>query len=348
MRNDRFRNAVAVLSVSLLTIGPGVNPLLSQTPTVTGRIAGNVYDHASGLPVEGARVEALQVTTNEVFTSPASDPLGGYLIPSAPPGIYAVRISHDGVSYEVAERFDVRTGIAFLLEACFVLDRENGSASLRADCSSGLYAERQVVSLGAHRFFDPDPGASPASDMAQPSQTLTITHAGLGCITSDVFPQVDADIFRDIDVAVARAFFRSADYPDFYSIDLESTGTGFRGIFPRPAPETTQVVYYVEAVDTGFNPVQTQEFFAPVLPVEECRDLDPAATFFTGNDPGITVTATRAGAAPQPPGFLPLGIVSFISASGTVTTAFATGAAAGAGGGLSTLGLVLIVGGAAV
>ncbi|GMR23740.1 MAG: hypothetical protein BMS9Abin37_2200 [Acidobacteriota bacterium] len=66
-----------------------------------------------------------------------------------PAGIYAGDIINDSTRFAVEERLDVRVGTSYLLEACFELDSRSRTASLREPCSSGLYAETQVVFLGA-------------------------------------------------------------------------------------------------------------------------------------------------------------------------------------------------------
>ena len=148
---------------------------------------------------------------------------------------------------------------------------------------------------------------------------------------------------------VGRVYFRAAQHPDFYYVELVDTGAGLQAILPRPAPDTTEIVYYVEGTDVEFNPSLSPEYTPDVTDHATCQLRDSAATYFTGADPGIAVGATVAGAASVPAGFLPGGITTFVSASGTVTAA-ATAALAGgsaAGVGLGTTSLVIIIAGAA-
>ena len=342
MRYDNLRSAIVSFCVLVLALGPVASQLLAASSDVTGRVAGQVLDRATGMPVAGARIEARRITTNEVFASPGTgtDALGSYLIDDVPAGIYAVNIIHDGTRFAVEERFDVRVGTSYLLEACFELDSRSQTASLREPCLSGLYAETQVVSLGgAGRYFHPDLPPATAGETVTPSPLLTIDHVGLECITRDAFAQLDTEILRQLDVAFALLYFRAAQHPDFYSLDLRASGGEFQTFFPRPLPETTEIVYYVEATDKSGSVVQTDEFTAPVLSVEECRDKDPAAVFFTGGNPAITVGSTIPGAAAQPAGFMTTGIASYVSTSGAVVAATA--------GGLSTTQTILIIAAAA-
>lgn len=343
MRHENLRQAIVSFCILALVLGPIATPLLAASSDVTGRVAGQVLDRATGMPVAGARIEARRITTNELFESAGSDALGAYLIDDVPAGIYAVDVIKDSTRFAVEDRIDVRVRSRFLLEACFELDSQTHTASLREPCLSGLYAETQVVSLGAGRYFRPDlPPTTAGSVLAQP-QPLTIDHSGLECVTHDSFPQLDAEILRQIDVAFARVYFRAGQYPDFYFIDMSTAAGGFQGIFPRPSPETSEIVYYVEAMDTAGGVVQSNEFTVPVVSVEECRDRAPAAVFFTGTNPAITVGSTVPGAAAQPAGFMTTGIVNYVSTSGAVIA----GAVAAAGGGLSNTQIILIIAAAA-
>ena len=114
----------------------------------------------------------------------------------------------------------------------------------------------------------------------------------------------------------------------------------FRAILPKPGVETERILYYLEAIDSNFDSLQTPEFDPAVLEVGEC-EVDPAA--YGGDNPEIVIGATTGGAAAIPPGFQAVGITGFVSSIGVLTT---VGGAAAAGGGIaSTTGLVLVVAG---
>ena len=120
MKHDNLRSTIVNFCVLVLALGPVANPLLAASSDVTGRVAGQVLDRATGMPVAGARIEARRITTNELFASAGTDALGSYLIDDVPAGIYAVNIISDSTRFAVEQRFDVRVGTSYLLEACFL------------------------------------------------------------------------------------------------------------------------------------------------------------------------------------------------------------------------------------
>jgi hypothetical protein len=339
-----FRQLLVVLCIATIALGSTPSLLIAQPESVTGRIAGRVYSKDEKMPLADVAVNALLITTNERYAS-NTNALGSYVIQNVPAGVYALTLGYEGKEFPVEGHFDIRAGMKFLLEGCFELDLKSQKALLQSECASGLYAETQVVSLGPHKFFRNEDLMREGT--VQGTQTLAITHPGLACIVNDYFPQIFADFNPADRVQNAKVMFRAAQSPDYYYVDMVNTGAGFQAILPKPAPGTEQVVYYIEAIDRDFNPVVTPEFAPEVTDSETCERRDPEAAYYTGEDPGIAVGATMAGAASIPPGFLSAGIGSFISASGTVTYAVAGTAAATTGAGLGTTGLILIIGGAA-
>jgi hypothetical protein len=164
---------------------------------------------------------------------------------------------------------------------------------------------------------------------AEPS----IAHVGLECIEPGTFAAVLSGIDPEREIQTAKVYFRSSLYPDFYYVEMTFEGDRFVGVLPQASPETPQVIYYVEAVDSIFESARSPEF-DPV--VEDCDD-DPAAAYLSGREPSIVVGATRAGASAIPPGFSAAGIVGTITAAGLSSgigggvgagTAIAAGAAA--------------------
>jgi hypothetical protein len=61
----------------------------------------------------------------------------------------------------------------------------------------------------------------------------------------------------------------------------------------------------------------------------ECKRRDPVVAWFTGDDPGIVVGATVAGAPQIPPGFQAVGISGFVTAAGVASSAGGGGVGAG-------------------
>jgi len=291
-----------------------------------------------------------RITSNERFTGPATDARGSYIISNVPPGIYAFYLEYEGAEYAVREHFDVRTGVDFLLESCFQLDLVAKAATLIQECRSGLYSDTQLVTLGPHRFYRPAtfvasaPQEQESNDEALAQTTeVTVTHLGADCMVDEQFPRVDAVITPPERVQSSRVYFRAAQHPDFYYVVMQQTeGENFMAVLPKPSPETTEIIYYIEAVDMDFNNATTPEYDPDITDEESCE----RAAYFTGGEPGIVLGATVGGAAAVPAGFQAAGIAGFISATGVVTTAVAAAAAGGAAGGIGAVGTVLIVAGA--
>lgn len=138
----------------------------------------------------------------------------------------------------------------------------------------------------------------------------------------------------------AKFYFRSTAYPDYYYVDLALSAGEGSAFVPRAHPDTVEVTFYVELVTLSFDAFRTQERTVPVSSGTECKRRNPAALFFTGQNPNIAVGATRPGATPLPPGFQAEGISSFLDAtSGSIE----------ASGGVSgrTIGIIVGVGGGA-
>lgn len=171
------------------------------------------------------------------------------------------------------------------------------------------------------------------------AQPLAISHDGLECWPSDVFAVLSGEISPPDYVRSVRIYFRSEAYPDFYFVDATVEPEGqIEAVLPLAAPETTRVVYYIEALSQAFETARTQEWTPLVAESDECRRRDPMLAFFQGN-PNIVVGAARAGAAALPPGFLSTGIVG----AGTgIGTAAIVGVVAG-----GVAGAVVLVGGSA-
>jgi hypothetical protein len=149
----------------------------------------------------------------------------------------------------------------------------------------------------------------------------TIEHTAIECIEPGKFAVVLSGIDPVDEVQTAKVYFRSSLYPDFYYVEMTRDADRFVGVLPQVSPETPEVVYYLEAIDSVFESSRSREFLADV---DDCDD-DPAAAYYTGSEPGIIVGATTAGSSALPPGFSAIGIV------GTIT---AVGVSSGVGGGV--------------
>jgi len=305
-----------------------MTPVLQAQPErqdrpVRGRMAGVVMDGATGKPASGALVRAKLITENETFESERADGLGSYLVSDVPAGIYAVTVLHDGVSYRVADHFDVRMNLSFLLEACFELNVRRGTAALMPECTSGLYPERQIVSLGAHRYFRPGATMGSLTTVAAPAQALNLSHTGMSCVSPEGHAMIRATVEPPESVVSVRVYFRAPPDPNFFYIDLANVGASFQTPFPSPSPGTTELIYYLEGVDTSSERVQSNEFTVTV----DSTCADPATEYFEGESPSIVIGTDVPGVTVTPSGFLPAGVTAFVGANGAVIPIAAAGSA---------------------
>ncbi len=165
-----------------------------------------------------------------------------------------------------------------------------------------------------------------------------IRHEAVEYVPTQEFPQVEAEVESDEeDVESVRLYFRAAEYPDFYYVEMvptEEEDTDLlvvRAILPMPASTTRELVYYIEATTVSRQTARTAQIATQVTSASV-----PGS--YTGTNPNIVVGATRAGAPSMPPGFQSVGISGVVSASGAVSSAgggAGTGTLVGAGAGVA-------------
>ena len=166
-----------------------------------------------------------------------------------------------------------------------------------------------------------------------------IAHSELKCVLAGEYLVLQAKIEPAGSVTTAKAYFRAADYEQFYYVEMVLADDLFQGVLPKPSPEIAGIHYYLEAMDSSFNSVRTAEF-TPQVVVDEltCEEKNPVPPVYV-NQGAITIGSTAAGPA-LPSGFLSEGVVGTISSLGRATTGGSSGlliggiAAAGAGVGL--------------
>jgi hypothetical protein len=166
-----------------------------------------------------------------------------------------------------------------------------------------------------------------------------ILHEPVDCVGPGEYLIVDATIEPSSEIRGAKVYFRSDKYPKFYFVEMTPEGATFSAVLPKPSAETQHIIYYIEALDRGFNNTLSAELTTAVK--DPCEERDPGAVF-PGEDPGIVVGATESGASVFPPGFGTVGIVGTLSSAGLLssvgggpgvgTVVAIGGAAAGAGG----------------
>ena len=169
-----------------------------------------------------------------------------------------------------------------------------------------------------------------------------ISHDALDCIGVSKYPVVDAAIQPGKEIRTAKVYFRADHYPKFYWVEMVIHEGNFVSILPKPGPGTTRIIYYIEAVDVAFNNAVDVEHDPEVR--EKC---EVCSAYLPGEEPGIIVGATEAGASALPPGFETVGIIGTVAATGVVTsgigggagigTAVAIGAGAAGAGGLAVV-----------
>jgi hypothetical protein len=168
-----------------------------------------------------------------------------------------------------------------------------------------------------------------------------ILHDGLGCIVAGQHAIIEALVEPPDDLVTVKVYFRAEIYPAFFYVEAAASSDRYRAVLPRPSRDIAAVVYYLEAVDSAFNSVRTEEFRPKVVQdASDCgEDLRQPA--YLDGPASITVGATAAGSG-FPPGFLTEGIVGTITAAGRAAgggsgTLIAIGAGAGAAAGVGIL-----------
>ncbi len=227
-------------------------------------------------------------------------------------------------------RMDVRSGSAVVrgTESKPVTVSEDMIAVLARDGSSRV--GYRVASAATGIDADPQEPAGTAAETAPPA----ISGAKKECLPNVPYPLLDAVIQPGTEVRVAKVYFRAAQHPHFYAVEMTGTADDFEGVLPAPGPGTDQVVYYVEAVSNALESSRTAEYTAEVIDGEECKDRGGA--LFQGKNPGIALLPTVPGSPLVPPGFLPIGI------AGAAGGGLGAGALAGIAGGGLVGGLLLI------
>ena len=205
--------------------------------------------------------------------------------------------------------------------------------------------------------------ASPAAAPRAPAEsTLAIDHKAVACIVGDRYPRLDACFQPQGDLGNAKVLFRAGDAGPWYAVDLMPEGACHVAYLPKPLATTTEIQYYVDAVDKAFNPRQ-QPDTAPETPYHarvvrnpgDCESLKRVAASVKKVAKPIVVAAGRTkGGAPAVLGAVLVGfsqegvILASAAAAASVGAAGATVAGAGtagSGGGIGT-GTLAIAGGA--
>lgn len=209
----------------------------------------------------------------------------------------------------------------------------------------------------------PAPASTPAAPVASSARgTLAIDHKDVGCIVGDRYPRLDACFQPAGELGNAKVLFRAGDSDPWYAVDLMPEGACHVAYLPKPLQTTTEIQYYVAAVDRSFNARQQPEtapesaYRARVVRNQgDCDRLKRVASSVRKVAKPIVVAAGRTGAgAPAILGALLVGFsqegvvlatAAVAAGAGGAAAAGAGAGAAGSGGGIGTNTLV-IAGGA--
>ena len=156
---------------------------------------------------------------------------------------------------------------------------------------------------------------------AEAQSDVDIQPDPIECWPIDEFLMVHSLFVPPENIQTARFYFRSTAFPDYYFVDLTMVGGDGSAIVPKAHPDTVEVTFYVELLTFSFDAFRTEEKTVPVESANECKRRNPAALFFSGENPNIAVSATRPGATPLPPGFQADGITSFLNATSSSESA---------------------------
>lgn len=166
------------------------------------------------------------------------------------------------------------------------------------------------------------------------AQEFGFDHAPVGCVVAGRFPRLEACAPREIEVAQARAHFRAAGSPHWYSVAMKLDQRCLVALLPKPLKATPGIQYYLEAVGPSLAPYRTPDHDAIVASGPgACGDRRIAGAVSVAS---IVVTAS-AGAPSVPAGFSGAGLITTSAGAAGATTA----------GGLSGAKIGLVVGGVA-
>jgi SH3 domain-containing protein len=191
--------------------------------------------------------------------------------------------------------------------------------------------------------------------------TLAIDHKEVGCIVGDRYPRLDACFQPAGQLGNAKVLFRAGDSNPWYAVDLMPEGACHIAYLPKPLAKTTEIQYYVAAVDKSFNERQQPEtapetaYRARVVKNQgDCDSLKKMAASVAKVARPIVVAAGRTGmGAPAVLGALLVGFsqegvilasAAVAAGAGGAAAAGASAGAAGSGGGIGT-GTLAVAGG---
>jgi hypothetical protein len=124
--------------------------LLAQTDR--GVITGTVKD-ASGAVVPGARVTAVQVSTNTSYKTTTTT-AGDYTVPSLPVGTYRVRVESTGFKIYIADGIEVQPGSTLLVDATLEVGTAQQTVEVVANAQLLQSESARVATEVSNRMVD--------------------------------------------------------------------------------------------------------------------------------------------------------------------------------------------------
>ncbi len=254
---------------------------------------------------EGTTVAGLRVPSGSTLVDDSLLETGDAPVTIHLQGGQVLRLAGNSSAYFAAAdagvRVDVRSGQATVRgnepEARVLSD--DMYAILSAD--GGSRVGYQTASLTSAGFDDDPPPVGTGVEVGAPA----ISGAEKPCLPNTPYPIVDAIIQPGLDVEVAKVYFRAAQHPNFYAVEMTAALDDFEAILPAPGSGTDQVIYYVEAISRSLESSRTEEYTANVVEAQAC-DTER----YTGKKPGIVLLPTVPGSPLVPPGFSPLGLAA--------------------------------------
>ncbi len=156
-----------------------------------------------------------------------------------------------------------------------------------------------------------------ASPVPAPKGGLSIDHAGAKCVVAERFSRLGARVSPPDDAAKVRAYFRAANTPSWYFIEMKGEGDAFAGTLPKPKKSTKQIDYYIEAISTSSAATRTSEFSPAVVGPGQCGKGDVALETEPSQKSSKIAVGSASGSGPVvPSGFSDAGVVQFTAESG--------------------------------
>ncbi len=300
LQQTRFAGRKVARSVCVLLLLAALPPALAgeeSAPHAGSSSWGLGQVITGGAKMAGVRLPAGSTLVADSLLETGDEPATVHL-----QGGQVLRLAGHSSAYFAAVgdgvRMDVRSGQATV--------RGNGpkprtlSTDMVAFLSSDGRVGEQIASLTSAGFEDDPPPLGTGVEVGAPA----ISGAERSCLPNVPYPLVDAVIQPGPDVKVAKVYFRAAQHPNFYAVEMTSALDDFEAILPAPGPGTDQVIYYVEAVSNSLESSRTEEYTADVREDEDCD-----TSRFLGKKPKIALLPTVPNSPLVPPGFQPLGIL---------------------------------------